>query len=373
VVYVKRGLFKICGWGVVTGRYQYDNRRETHKHILPIDWKSNKEFQLPEGIQLPSKTLTPISNKHDLVRAIDDFYGTEPDGRIYTKEDALRDLFMEESKLDEIVQQLRRKKNVVLQGAPGTGKTFVARRLAYLLMGERDPERAPMVQFHQSISYEDFIQGYRPNGDGGFSLKNGGFYDFCQVARSQPDKKFVYIIDEINRGNLSKVFGELLMLIEHDKRDEQFAVPLTYAASSQDRFFVPPNVYLIGTMNSADRSLSMVDYALRRRFAFIRLHPGFDSPIFAEVLKASGASDALIDSIRKRMNELNELIQKDSVNLGRGYRIGHSYFVPTNGHSASEDWLNEVIECEIVPLLEEYWCDDEAEVTKACRIARGEQ
>ena len=147
----------------------------------------------------------------------------------------------------------------------------MARRIAYLLMGEKDPERAPMVQFHQSTAYEDFIQGYRPDGDGGFLLKNGGFYEFCEKARRQSDRAFVYIIDEINRGNLSKVFGELLMLIEHDKRKKEFAVPLTYASNLRETFYIPANVHLIGTMNTADRSLSMVDYALRRTILLHRL------------------------------------------------------------------------------------------------------
>lgn len=289
----------------------------------------------------------------------------------YTRADAMDGLFMSEEKLDRIIALLRRKRNIILQGAPGTGKTFVARRIAYSLMEQPDTSRAPMVQFHQSTSYEDFVQGYRPDGNGGFVLKNGTFYEFCRKALLRPDKPFVFIIDEINRGNLSKVFGELMMLIESDKRCPQFAVPLSYSTASDETFFVPPNVYLIGTMNSADRSLSLVDFALRRRFAFIELEPGFDSERFVTVLRGKGVSDLIIDQVRIRMKRLNELISADSSNLGRGYCIGHSFFVP-DGTEISDDWLTGIIEYEIVPLVEEYWVDDDKKRNQALNILRGQ-
>ena len=296
---------------------------------------------------------------------------TKESRRPYTLADATDELFMPEEKLDRIVSLLRRKRNVILQGAPGTGKTFVARRIAYLLMEEADASRAPMVQFHQSTSYEDFVQGYRPDGIGGFVLKNGTFHEFCRKALLFPEKPFVFIIDEINRGNLSKVFGELMMLIESDKRHSQFAVPLSYSTTSDDTFFVPPNVYLLGTMNSADRSLSLVDFALRRRFAFIELEPGFDSPRFASVLLDRGVNDGTIAQIKTRMTRLNELIRDDTSNLGRGYCIGHSFFVPAAA-DVSADWLTGVIEYEIVPLIEEYWVDDDKKRNQALSILRGQ-
>lgn len=386
VVFAKRGLYKICGWGIVSGDYSFDDARDSYKHILPVKWVCNDEVTVPDGFQLPGQTLTDMSNKTVFIEIVSDFYtglpgltdddsSSEqrlPKSTEYSKQHAMKDLFMPEQKLDRIIKQLKRKKNIVLQGPPGTGKTFVAKRIAYLLMGEADASRAPLVQFHQTTTYEDFVQGYRPDGSGGFVLKNGGFYEYCQLARSQPNRQFVFIIDEINRGNLSKIFGELLMLIEHDKRGSDYAVPLTYAKELKDTFSVPVNLFLIGTMNTADRSLSMVDYALRRRFSFETLEPEFESSAFGELLSASGASPEIISAVRSRMAKLNTMIKKDTSRLGVGFQIGHSFFVPTPGLAADAKWLEDIIDCEIVPLLEEYWCDDPDEFDKATRTARGE-
>jgi 5-methylcytosine-specific restriction protein B len=283
--------------------------------------------------------------------------------KLYTKREALSELFLSEQELDDIISRLRRKKNVILQGPPGVGKTFVARRLAFLMMGVKDASRVQMVQFHQSYAYEDFIQGYRPNDDGRFTIKPGIFYEFCRKAQRDPEHDYFFIIDEINRGNLSKIFGELMMLIEHDKRGPGFAIPLTYARSGDDLFYIPDNFYLIGMMNTADRSLSLVDYALRRRFAFVTLHPKFASEKFAETLAGAGASDALIHKIRERVGVLNKEIADDERNLGPGYQIGHSYFCPgPDSRSPDEAWYREVVESEIRPLLEEYWVDESARV-----------
>ena len=284
----------------------------------------------------------------------------------YTKSDALADLFMAGDDLDKITAQLLRKKNLILQGAPGTGKTFIARRLAYLLMGQKDDARVEMVQFHQSTSYEDFIQGIRPDGNG-FSLRDGVFYTFCRQAMLRPQEPHVFIIDEINRGNLSKIFGELMMLIEPDKRQPQFAMRLSYARDDDERFYVPDNVYLIGTMNTADRSLSLVDYALRRRFAFWEMQPGFAAEQFGETLTAAGAGQGIITSIRSRMMQLNDLIAGDR-SLGSGYRIGHSFFVPPPGVTPDAAWFADIIAHEIRPLIQEYWVDDDQKRDAALAI-----
>jgi 5-methylcytosine-specific restriction protein B len=281
----------------------------------------------------------------------------------YTKRDALSELFLSERELDDIISRLRRKKNVILQGPPGVGKTYVARRLAFLMLGVKDSSRVQMVQFHQSYAYEDFIQGYRPNEDGRFTIKPGVFYEFCRKAQRDPGREYFFVIDEINRGNLSKIFGELMMLIEHDKRGPGFAIPLTYSRSGDDLFHIPDNLYLIGMMNTADRSLSLVDYALRRRFAFVTLHPKFASERFAETLAEAGASRALVHKIRERVGLLNKEIADDERNLGPGYQIGHSYFCPgPDGRPLDEAWYREVIESEIRPLLEEYWVDESGKV-----------
>jgi 5-methylcytosine-specific restriction protein B len=219
-----------------------------------------------------------------------------------------------------------------------------------------------MIQFHQSYSYEDFIQGFRPSENGHFELKNGHFFQFCRRAQRDPENQpHVYIVDEINRGNLSKIFGEVMMLIEPDKRGKDFAIPLTYS-SPDETFFVPENVYLIGMMNTADRSLAMVDYALRRRFRFITLKPEFSSPRFREYLVERGADQVLIQKIVDRMNELNSKIFADQKNLGPGYRIGHSYFCALDSTKLDEKWYANVILSEIKPLLEEYWLDNEDRV-----------
>jgi 5-methylcytosine-specific restriction protein B len=247
---------------------------------------------------------------------------------------------------------LRYKKNLILQGPPGVGKTFVAQRLAETLLGGRDERRLRAVQFHQSYAYEDFVQGYRPDGRGGFVLRNGVFYDFCLLARRHPQQAFVFLIDEINRGNLSKIFGELLLLLEADKRSPGNAIPLTY---SETPFFVPPNLYVIGTMNTADRSLALVDYALRRRFAFVDVRPVFGE-FFSRLLGQRGAPEAFVTWLTSAIAALNDTIRHDP-SLSEGFRIGHSYFLnPDVQHL--EAWYQRVINLEIAPLLREYWFDD---------------
>ena len=271
----------------------------------------------------------------------------------YTKENFLKDVYISEEKYDKLVTVLKRKKNIILQGAPGVGKTFLAKRLAYSIMGEKDDERVKFIQFHQNYSYEDFVMGYKPIKEG-FELKYGIFYNFCQKATKNPDKDYFFIIDEINRGNLSKIFGELLMLIEADYRDEK--ATLAYTGSD---FSVPKNLHIIGMMNIADRSLAMIDYALRRRFSFFDIEPAFDSDGFSNYQKEF--SNNTFDRLIKKIKELNTEITQDK-SLGKGFCIGHSYFC--NAEECTLEWMKDIVEFDIFPMLSEYWFDDESKLNE---------
>ncbi len=280
----------------------------------------------------------------------------------YTVDLAHQDLFIPLDHFTRLLISIRSRKNLILQGPPGTGKTFIARRIAWCLIGHQDNGPIEMVQFHQSYAYEDFVQGYRPTNNGGFELKDGVFHRFCERARAKPDTPHVFIIDEINRGNLSRIFGELLMLIERDKRSKKYAVALTY---SDQRFHVPENVFILGMMNTADRSLAFVDYALRRRFAFETLEPAYGKDCgraeFENYLTDKGAHPELARRISDRMDKLNEAIGNDR-ELGPGFQLGHSYFVPGDDDDPSEDWYRQIVDTQIVPLLREYWFDSPEDV-----------
>ena len=273
--------------------------------------------------------------------------------------------FISEADFLQTVALLKRKKNIILQGPPGVGKTFIARKLAYEIMQEIKDANIEMVQFHQSYSYEDFIQGLRPTQKGGFDLRDGIFYSFCQRALAHPDRPFFFIIDEINRGNLSKIFGELMMLIEADKREEKFALKLTYAEDEEDRFYVPSNLYIIGTMNTADRSLAIVDYALRRRFAFITLQPDYGNN-FRSFLASKGLSAGMVEHICSAVTKVNSKIKED-INLGEGFQIGHSYFCAFTTNEDENKWWNEILSFELKPLLDEIWFDDSTIVSEVLK------
>ncbi len=291
----------------------------------------------------------------------------------YTKDNFLKDVFITEPEYDKLRSLLLKKKNIILQGAPGVGKTFSAKRLAYSIIGEKNENRICMVQFHQNYSYEDFIMGYRPAEDGSFELRSGVFYNFCERCKENPDKPYFFIIDEINRGNLSKIFGELLMLIETDKRGEEHRVNLVYGGKP---FYIPENLHIIGMMNTADRSLAMIDYALRRRFSFYTMKPAFenaDNNGFGDYMKQIDCK--LYHTAVSKIRELNSAIRNDS-SLGKGFEIGHSYFAPEDISVIDDAWVCNVIEYEIIPMIEEYWFDDDkktADWTKALYQLIGEE
>lgn len=271
----------------------------------------------------------------------------------YSESDFLNEVYMSQEQYANLKGLVLRKKNIILQGAPGVGKTFVAQRLAFSIMGQKDTGRVQVIQFHQSYSYEDFIMGYRPNGSG-FNLVEGPFYRFCKKADSDGQRPYFFIIDEINRGNLSKIFGELLMLIESDKRGKEYAVRLLY---KEELLYVPANVHIIGMMNTADRSLAMIDYALRRRFAFFDMEPAFNSEAFKKY--QDRLQNPKFEKLVNAINGLNEDIAKDP-SLGIGFRIGHSYLCSSD--MIDDAWLHDVVEYELLPLLNEYWFDEPTKI-----------
>ncbi len=273
--------------------------------------------------------------------------------------------FINREYLDMILDRLRSKKNLILQGPPGTGKTWLAKRLAYALMGQCDDGKVRAVQFHPNLSYEDFIRGWRPEGDGKLKLVDGPFMEMLKVASKDTLSNYVVVIEEIKRGNPAQNFAEMLTLLEADKRTPDAALQLTHKRSDDERVYIPENLYVIGTMNIADRSLALVDLALRRRFAFIELEPTYGKPWRDWCLK-HGVNNEELDEIEKRINELNKKISEDA-NLGRQFRIGHSYVTPSSGDNISDarKWFQEVVETEIGPLLNEYWFDKLDEARKA--------
>ncbi len=333
----------------------------------PIDYQTLREcpeLERMEFFQNPQGSLFKLTRGEydfimDIIRDENPVQQEAPNDP-YTSEDFLRDVYMTSADYTKIQAVLRNKKNIILQGAPGVGKTFAAKRLAWSMMGEIDESRVEFVQFHQNYSYEDFVMGYKPVEDG-FELRNGIFYRFCQRAANQPDKDFFFIIDEINRGNMSKIFGELLMLIERDYRGTK--ATLAYNGLP---FSVPKNLYIIGMMNTADRSLAMIDYALRRRFSFFDMEPGFDSEGFRQY--QASLNNETLNALVERVKDLNKEIAADK-SLGKGFCIGHSYFCGQD--TCTDEWLDSIVNYDILPMLSEYWFDDTAKLQRWENILRG--
>lgn len=366
-------------YGVVTGETTFGHEGGPYGTRRTVDWSladMRDRSALPDGVW--SKHQTVIALNADEQEAFHRLITSAPAAPVYGYFDMLNDgVFLELEDIRRMDGVLRGKKNIILQGPPGVGKTFVTKRLAYVLMGERADSRIASVQFHQSYAYEDFVGGYRPglNDDNQlvFEARDGSFLQLCERARIDPERRYVMLIDEINRGNLSRVFGELLMLIEADKRSERHAVALQHRVAMVDRgsansasFYVPPNVYIIGTMNLADRSLTGMNVAMRRRFGFAELRPQFGEARFRKWLNDTKFADdesmpkGMQREIHRRIARLNETIANDS-SLGKQYAVGHSFFCPDPDRDPPDgdwdEWYKMVVDYEIRPLLEEYWFD----------------
>ena len=356
IIFAKQGKHTILGRGIVTSDYIYDPESDSeYPNIRKVNWTDKGKWEHPGNAI--TKILTNVSSYIEYVEMLSNLFvdkrpsDDEPIFPIYTQDHFLNEVFMNKEDYEILTNLMKNKKNIILQGAPGVGKTFAAKRLAYSMMGEKDSSRVKMIQFHQSYSYEDFIMGFRPASTG-FELKKGPFYNFCKQAEADLENDYFFIIDEINRGNLSKIFGELFMLIENDKRG--VALQLLY---SDELFSIPENVYIIGMMNTADRSLALLDYALRRRFAFFELPPAFQTEGFRKYCQSK--NNKKFDNLIAEIEKLNTVIENDE-SLGKGFCIGHSYFCTDN--SIDDMWLNAVITYEIIPLLKEYWFDEPSKV-----------
>ena len=373
--FVQKNYKKLDETTVITWKYPDSNQIFTTSRKSPISYLGSKELcrafcyvSISDGIEKLEKefivsprsrgTYVEISTQdasyEQWKEPAEDVESMSPLIQDqYTKSDFLKEVYISDSDYETLTSLLIHKKNIILQGAPGVGKTFTAKRLAYSILGCKDESKVKLIQFHQSYSYEDFIMGYKPE-DTGFVLRHGIFYDFCIKAANNPNEKYFFIIDEINRGNLSKIFGELLMMIESDYRGEQMTM-----AYDGLQFCVPENLYIIGMMNTADRSLAMIDYALRRRFSFYNMSPAFDNEIFIQYQKTLNTKD--FDDVLKVIKRLNKEIAEDA-SLGDGFCIGHSYFC--GQIACSKEWLEQVIKYDIIPMINEYWFDNKSKAEK---------
>lgn len=373
VVYARRGPTEIIGRGVVRSQFRYDDARPAYRCVRDIEWTHVGSWPLEQRIgrlmlqRLTENTKYTPDQLNALIGIEDSHSSTSVDERRgnndldeadehYTSADFLDEVFLRPEDVEQMLGLLRRKKNLILQGAPGTGKTFAAKRLAYALMGQTDDSRVEVVQFHQSTAYEDVVVGLRPTAEGGFAAAEGVFARFCRRAAADPGRDYVFIIDEINRANISKAFGELLMLIEAEHRGEALRLPV-----SGELLSVPKRLHIIGMMNTADRGLALIDYALRRRFAFFEMRPALDHPGFLRHVEAVGSArlEALVDVVRR----LNQRIAEDEA-LGPGFQIGHSYLClpaagPENPVGTDAD-VTSVVRYELEPLVREYWFDNPA-------------
>lgn len=368
IIYAKSGTRSIRGVGRVTAGYRYTDTplTEHFNHELSIDWLRTETFTVQDEGEIFGRMQTLQSLGLDKQCLLEQIYPVPPEENApaeqpsapiapdpaarYSKEDFLREVFVSPAELNRMLAVLDYKSNLILQGAPGVGKSFLAKRLAYAYAGEKADACIRMVQFHHSYSYEEFIEGFRPGKNGEFVLTRGSFYNFCKQAGENPNRPHFYIIDEINRGDLNKIFGEAFLLLEKDKRGQQ--IQLLY---SKEMFTIPANVHLIGMMNTADHNIALMDHALHRRFGFIDIPPAFSRDGFRRHIGYAPATR--LTAILNLVENLNADITEDTA-LGKGYRIGHSYFCPANPAELTDERLQLIVEFELIPLLAEYWCEE---------------
>lgn len=385
-VFAKQGRSKVLGFGRVSSGYRYDDGARAYKHRRSVEWLRLGPWPLPDDRRITTKTLTNFTPYKDwlafalaLIGESDaptvaeaaaeavSIYAAGGTIRAYGIDDLVAEgAFIARDEIEDALRSWDDKSNLIVSGPPGTGKSWLAARLAWIKLGGDDRGRLLRVQFHQSYAYEDFVRGWKP-GAGSFELKDGPFLSFCGAASSDPDRPYVVLIEEINRGDISRVFGELFFLLEKDKRESRYAVRLACSKDDEPPFFIPPNVFLVGTMNTADRSIAVVDYALRRRFAVVPLKPAFDRDAFSDFMTSErvNATDELTARIVDAMGSLNDEIARDH-NLGTGYLIGHSYFTALSGDDGEaepdDDWYRSILKTQIIPTLEEYWFDQPGKV-----------
>lgn len=374
VIFVRMGLTGVVGHGTVTSDYRFDEARDHYRNVRDVEWHTH----FPDGVnvrerRLPVKTLTDVTRYSGQVaalqRAVEQGGDALEDLRVqpYTVASIVDDgCFLRQPAIEALIGRLTAKKNLILQGPPGTGKTWLAKRLAYVLIGQRERQRVVAIQFHPTLSYEDFVIGWRPSEGGKLALTPGVFLRAIEAAEEHPDVPYVVVIEEINRGNPAQIFGELITLLEADKRTKEEAVELAYSEEGAKPVYVPDNLYVIGTMNIADRSLALVDLALRRRFAFATLEPRLGDAWHRWVSEKMGVDAQLAREVQRRMATLNETIAK-APELGEQFRVGHSYVTPSTPLEAgsTKAWFRDVVETEIGPLLEEYWFDDADQARRA--------
>lgn len=357
-VYAKQGTKKILGVGEVVSDYIFDESKPTHRNIRKVKWLKIQDYELDHKIA--QKTLTDFTKYPTTIKNLEDFYfgGTnniESSDDMFDVDTLLKDTFFDKQKFKELATVFTEKKNIIIQGAPGVGKTFIGNKLAQHIA--QNNNNILNLVLHENYSYEEFIMGIRPDSDGKFVLSNGAFYNFVKKAINSPQDKFVVVLDEVNRANITKIFGELMVLVEHDKRGPDHAVKLMY--NTDEDFYLPENILIIGLMNTADRSLKVIDYALRRRFHFYTFEPQFDSDDFKSFLRSRNVQSNIIEKIVTNLTKINQKISDDSFDLGPGYCIGHSFFCPKQDTNTNFDnnWYINIINSQILPLIDEYYFD----------------